>query len=138
MKIEKLYSELENIIKNKDSIFKDSGMYNKFRIFDYGFFPLGLGLLSNDLKISKLDEKNCRVMILGNDFGTLKYLKKCEENKGEASSNSTINNLLTKLNLAPTSTFYTNFHLGVRISGTNTKRDVELKDEYKKMCFDFF
>ena len=138
MKIEKLYSALENITKNKDSIFKNSGMFNKFRTFDYGFFPLGLGLLSNDRRVGKLDEKNYKVMILGNDFGTLKYLKTCEDNKAEASSNSTINNLLTKLNLAPNSTFYTNFHLGVRIQGTNTIREVELKENYKELCFKFF
>lgn len=77
-------------------------------------------------------------MVLGNDFGTDDYLtNKCKGNREQA-SNPTIHNLLTKLKLDTNNTFFTNFYLGVRATGTNTKRLVLLQNAYKDLCFDFF
>lgn len=79
-------------------------------------------------------------MILGNDFGTNEYLKKCIENGNrEKASNPTIRNLLSNLTEDDIkNTFFTNFYLGVREKGTNTKRFQHLTDDYKEFCYAFF
>ena len=138
--INELFTALEAKTRNGSTaqIFKNSGMLNKYRELEYGFFPLGYGILSDDFHAGKTVLSTCKIMVLGNDFGTADYLAdKCKD-KREPPSNPTIKNLLGKLNLDTSSTFFTNFYLGVRLEGTNTKRAVCLEQDYKALCFDFF
>lgn len=138
--ISALVKELENISKLEKNthIFSESGMINKFNALKYGFFPLGQGLLSLNNEIDPPEIENCKIMVVGNDFGTDSYLLKTCKDDREPSSNSTIKNLLGGLKLDPRNTFYTNFYLGVRNGGSNTKRSVEVKPDFKSLCFEFF
>src|SRR5271154_6712448 len=80
MKIKQLFDELEKIKVSTKSDFEKSGMVNRFDEMKYGFFPLGLGILTENNKIkdaSPTDEiEEGGVMVLGNDFGTLEYIEK--------------------------------------------------------------
>lgn len=106
---------------------------------DYGFFPFGTGILIENMDRQEASIEEAGEMILGNDFGTNEYLKKCIENGNrEKASNPTIRNLLSNLTGDIKNTFFTNFYLGVREKGTNTKRFQPLTNDYKEFCCDFF
>lgn len=136
--IKKLFESLKSKTKDSNQHFEESGMINKYQELEFGFFPLGHGVLSNDYKSGKSHFNKCRIMVLGNDFGTLEYLTdKCKDNR-ESTANPTMNNLLKRLKLETADTFFTNFYLGVREEGTNTKRFVPLTQEFKALCYEFF
>jgi hypothetical protein len=135
-KIEDLFIKLKSL-EASTSIFTESGMLNKFGLLDYGFFPLGNGILNLDLK----SNESFNLLILGNDFGTENYLSECQSNHNREFENKypTIRNLKSQLkNIDLRSTFFTNLHLGVRQSGTNIKRVVDLKCDYQDICYNFF
>src|SRR5690606_27535964 len=99
MSVQKLFNVLENHTKNTDDVFKESGMKNKFRELDFGFFPLGNGVLTENFNPANDALETCRIMVLGNDFGTLEYLNTTIPERREKTSNPTIKNLLTLLHL---------------------------------------
>lgn len=137
MTINTLFEALKDHTEGKeDLVFKRSGMSNMFQKLNNGFFPLGPGILAEGSDVNGFNTPG-GIMILGNDFGTLAYLnERCPENS-EHKNNPTIRNL-RKLPLDLNSTFFTNFYLGVRIEGTNTKRVIPLQVDYKQICYDFF
>ena len=97
MDIQTLFETYEVLITNKlgsKKIFTNSGMLNTNKVLDFGFFPLGSGILAdNKSPISKASIEDNGIMILGNDFGTVSYLEtKCKNNK--ENSSKTITNLL--------------------------------------------
>ena len=73
-----LFNELEKIKETSKLDFEISGMVNWFDKMRYGFFPLGLGILTENNKTkgavptTEIEERG--VMVLGNDFGTLSYV----------------------------------------------------------------
>lgn len=145
MKIEQLFSELKKITKGKEPVFTASGMANWYDKMKYGFFPLGFGILTEDItmesKAADVEIEQGGIMILGNDFGTAGYVKDKCNGIGEAKTNKTINNLLDdRVGLKGNNTFFTNFYLGVRThpDATMTKRIEPLTDDYKKICYKFF
>ena len=140
MEIKNLFKEYEKVfsgIPHIDSMFCNSGMTNDFAKLDYGFFPLGSGILTENSKkdIAKID--NCKIMVLGNDFGTREYLKNIKNNK-EKETSPTIRNLIqnTGLGLNTETTFFTNLFMGLRSEGKMTGKK-KLTTEFKKVCFDF-
>jgi hypothetical protein len=76
MKIQQLFNELDVMSKNADPIFEESGMKNLYDRLDFGFFPLGSGILSERSKVDEAEIKENGIMVLGNDFGTLSYVEK--------------------------------------------------------------
>ncbi|MDR3693090.1 hypothetical protein [Mucilaginibacter sp.] len=93
MKIQQLFDELEKIKVSTKSDFEKSGMVNRFDEMKYGFFPLGLGILTENNKIKDTSPTNeieeGGIMVLGNDFGTVTYVekvKKYSEGIGETKS----------------------------------------------------
>jgi hypothetical protein len=156
MKIKQLFDELEKIKVNTKSDFEKSGMVNRFDEMKYGFFPLGLGILTENNKIkdaSPTDEiEEGGVMVLGNDFGTVTYVNdviKYSGGLGEIKSSTIINMLKFIPELKADNIFFTNFYQGIRLDDgrytgtTMTKRMYDckpnkVKDEYKKLCNEFF
>ena len=135
--MESLFRHLSNLSADRTTNlhFQNSGMTNKFNELEYGFFPLGDGILSD----KKQHDSKFKTMVLGNDFGTDTYLTKCINNdRRESEKNPTINNLKKIQELNSQETFFTNFHLGVRKDGTNTKRTNPLTKEFQHLCYDFF
>ncbi len=102
----KLYTEQELEVSQIESMFSDSGLENTYGMLDFGFFPLGSGIFK--VGASTIDEaeiSHCKIMVLGNDFGTKEYIEKqCPENK-EKPGNPTIRNLLKGLELDQETTF---------------------------------
>jgi len=145
MKINQLFEELEKMTKGKDSVFAESGMVNWHDKMKFGFFPLGFGMLTDDItldsKAADIEIAEGGVMVLGNDFGTVGYVKdKCSD-IGEKKTNKTIKNLLDeRVGLNRNNTFFTNFYLGVRThpDATMIKRVEKLYDNYKEVCYNFF
>jgi len=142
MQIKHLFEKLEVASENSNEIFAKSGMINKFNVLEFGFFPLGSGILTEKCETNSANIAEGGVMILGNDFGTKSYLENGCENKRESSNNPTIRNL-AKLGLDKENTFFTNFYLGIRDDvtypkTTNTKRIKPIEKEYASFCFDFF
>ncbi|AHF17581.1 hypothetical protein NIASO_10355 [Niabella soli DSM 19437] len=141
MKPIELIEQYENFCKETNDlgkIFENSGIENKYKKLDFGFFPLGSGVFENPTDFQNAKLKKCKVMVVGNDFGTKKYLVGCiEKGRRESDKNPTIRNLKEKLGLDLSETFFTNLHLGVRKDGTNTKRATPLTDKYKQFCFEF-
>lgn len=145
MDIKTLFETYEVLITNKlgsEKIFTSSGMVNTNKILDFGFFPLGSGILAdNKSQIKKASIEEDGIMILGNDFGTVTYLEtKCKNNREDNSK--TITNLLS-LGLTRDTTFFTNFYLGLRNDNlypgtTMTKRVKKLEQDYKNLCYNFF
>lgn len=145
MEIKTLFEVYKTLITNQENsekFFKDSGMLNISEKLDFGFFPLGSGILNLKSEIARAEIEDNSVMILGNDFGTYTYLsEKCKNNR-ESETNKTIQNLKNlKLNLSQT--FFTNFYLGVRndieiIGTTNTNKIVNYSNEYIQICLNFF
>jgi hypothetical protein len=134
-----LYKQEASKIPQIESVFSNSGLANTYGILDFGFFPLGSGVFKEGgSKIDEAEIRNCEIMVLGNDFGTQKYIDEhCPGNK-EKLSNPTIRNLLNGLELDKETTFFTNLFLGLRMDGTNIKRAVPIQEEYKRFCFAFF
>lgn len=145
MKINELFEVYQTLITNQDNTekyFKDSGMINSSEVLDYGFFPLGSGILNDKSEISKAKIEDNLIMVLGNDFGTVSYLNEKCINKREPETNKTIKNLKS-LGLNTDKTFFTNLFLGVRndrkfIGTTNINKTIKFSKEYKEMCFNFF
>ncbi len=145
MEIKTLFETYEVLIHNKigsTEIFEKSGMVDNYKALDFGFFPLGSGILTkpkSEIKKASIEENG--IMILGNDFGTVTYLEtKCKNNR--ENNSKTINNLL-RLGLNLETTFFTNFYLGLRndqkhLGTTMTKRVVKLQQDYKDLCNNFF
>ena len=145
MDIKTLFETYKILVSNKigsKEIFEKSGMVDKSKILDFGFFPLGSGILTetkSEIKKAAIEENG--TLILGNDFGTITYLEtKCKNNREKNSK--TIDNLL-KLELNLETTFFTNFYLGLRndqkhLGTTMTKRVVKLQQDYKDLCNNFF
>ena len=121
MKAKDIFDLYETIVDG--SILSGSGMENIFKKLEFGFFPLGSGIFSEISEIENAQLSKCKIMVLGNDFGTIKYFKSLKVNR-EKLNNSTIRNLIgpkgLKLNIKET--FFTNFHLGLRKEGSNTMR----------------
>jgi uracil-DNA glycosylase family 4 len=148
MKIEQLFDELKKIKEPSKSDFEISGMVNRFEEMKYGFFPLGLGILTENNKTNEVpttDEiEPGGVMVLGNDFGTVRYVNSYVNNPDKKigeTDGKTIRNLLNEeVGIDKNKTFFTNFYLGVRThpNATMTKRVEELQDKYKEICYKFF
>jgi hypothetical protein len=156
MKIQQLFDELKIITNDKESVFEDSGMINCYNKMQYGFFPLGLGILTENNKIKddpRTDEiEKGGVMVLGNDFGTVSYVKdvlKGSEEVGEIKSPTIKNFLKIVPKINTNKTFFTNFYLGVRLDNgvhegtTMIKRMSDgkinkIKKEYWELCYRFF
>ena len=141
MKIQQLFDALKekSDAENAESIFAESRMINRCKELDYGFFPLGSGILTDRSKVEEAEISESGIMVLGNDFGTVSYIKnKCRDNR-ENKNNSTIRNILS-VGLDIDTTFFTNFYLGLRIGegATMTKRDSPISERYKKFCYEFF
>lgn len=139
MKIQELYNCYEQQIKdtkNVSEIFEKSKMVNEYGILEFGFFPIGSGIFTSNSKIVIAKIENCEIMVLGNDFGTIDYVKtKCSDGK-EQLGNPTIKNLF-QLDLNLEKTFFTNLFLGLRIDGKNTDNKM-VTVEYRNFCFAFF
>ena len=143
MKIKDLFELYKEFIKENpesNQIFADSGMVNDFQKLEKGFFPLGSGILTehSEIEIAEIEEGG--TLVLGNDFGTVSYLKnKCIG--GKEVNSKTIDNL-KKLDLKLENTFFSNLFVGLRDDGNNdgtamTKLVIKRKQEYIDFCFDF-
>lgn len=90
MKIEDLFNELKIITANKEGAFAESGMVNWFGRMQYGFFPLGLGILTDNNKTEDAtgttEIEQCDVMVFGNDFGTISDVERYFGKIGEVDS----------------------------------------------------
>lgn len=139
IRIQELFNKYRDFIPENidiEEIFSQSDMVNIYGKLDFGFFPLGSGVFNKNSKIKNAEITSCKVMVLGNDFGTIDYILDDCPNLQEKRSNKTIYNLL-KLGLNVETTFFTNLFLGLRINGTQTKRYKKLKPEYINFCFNF-
>jgi len=147
MKIKQLFDELEGIKETSKLDFEKSGMINRFNEMKYGFFPLGLGVLTENItmgsKATEIEIEEGGVMVLGNDFGTVTYVNDVitdSDGFGEIKG-TTVRNMKTHIpELFTNKTFFTNFYLGVR-TNKDAKMMVkieELSDGYKTLCYDFF
>jgi hypothetical protein len=147
MKIQLLFDELEKIKETSKLDFEISGMVNRFNEMKYGFFPLGLGILTENNKTNEeplTDEIEVGgVMVLGNDFGTVTYVNdliKDSDGFGEIKGTIVRNMKKHIPELFTNKTFFTNFYLGVR-TNKDAKMMVkieELSDGYKTLYYDFF
>ena len=147
MKIKTLFEAYTQLVTNKANsvtIFENSGMVNDYMKLDFGFFPLGSGILVNENDKSRIEIATIEdggTMVLGNDFGTLTYIEtKCKNNR-EGSSKTIAN--LQNIGLDINTTFFTNFYLGLRNDKlhegtTMTKRIIALRQDYKDLCYNFF
>jgi uracil-DNA glycosylase len=141
MKIQNLFTAYKEQVSKTydiDAIFKESKMVNEYEKLDYGFFPLGSGVLMENKSEAKIAELNpCEIMVLGNDFGHVDYLNICKkENKREKTSNRTIANL-QEIGLNIETTFFTNLHLGVRQKGESMMGSMKHEKRYEEFCLDF-
>ncbi len=130
------YKSQVNETPNVADVFSKSGMVNRVKELDYGFFPLGSGILTKKCKVEEAEIEDRGIMVLGNDFGTCEYLSTKCENKRENEKNPTINNLKT-IGLEIEKTFFSNFFLGLRITGKMCDNRTSLED-YKSFCNKFF
>lgn len=142
MKIQDLFNAYKELMQKNndvDNIFRESKMVNRFEELDYGFFPLGSGVLVENKSEIHIAELNpCEIMVLGNDFGLIDYLNKCKcENNRERKSNRTIANL-HEIGLNIETTFFTNLHLGVRQEGQPMTGSMKHEERYEELCINFF
>lgn len=137
IKINKLFDVYkEHISKTPEveKIFSLSKMSNEYDQLDYGFFPLGHGILKNvNLKRADAEMELGGIMVLGNDFGTIDYLNNIRPDGREKQNNPTIKNLQS-LHITA---FFTNFYMGVRLEGSNTD-PINHDDNFAGFCNDFF
>ncbi len=146
MKIKKLfdaYKQLINETLGAETAFTESGMINEYEKLDYGFFPLGSGVLTDRSKIDEAEIDECKIMVLGNDFGTISYTDNLISNGKRENNSKTIQNLKNKLGVEPETTFFTNFYMGIRDEKnhpgtTMTKLMVKRGKNYKDFCHQFF
>lgn len=153
MNIQKLFDELATLKDKELDDFNPSGLVNRFAEMQYGFFPLGWGKLTNKNKcgggIPDMEIEEGGVMVLGNDFGTVNYVKNDCNSIGEVEGKTVKNLLDEQIGLKLERTFFTNFYLGLRLQegryeGTtmiNRLKDGKvnkLEIEYKALCFNFF
>jgi uracil-DNA glycosylase len=139
MKIIELFNRYNQEIQNSTNVlesFDKSEMTNISAKLKFGFFPLGSGIFSEQSEIEKAEIKKCEIMVLGNDFGTIKYLNKKCINEKEEKTNPTISNLL-QLEMDESTTFYTNLFLGLR-KGEVMVGIKKLETEYLNFCMNFF
>lgn len=139
MKIKCLFDLYKDFIEQNPTSnvsFTESGMVNDYAKLYFGFFPLGSGILTQNSKIDIAEINDCKVMVLGNDFGTVDYVENDCPNNEEKKTNPTLRNLF-ELDLDKDTTFFTNLYLGLRKEGKNTDPKT-LTVEYKKLCFAFF
>lgn len=139
MKIIELFNRYNQEIQNTTNVleaFEKSEMTNISAKLKFGFFPLGSGIFSEQSEIENAEIKKCEIMILGNDFGTIKYLNEKCVNEKEAKTNPTISNLL-QLEMDESTTFYTNLFLGLR-KGEEMVGIKKLETEYLNFCMNFF
>jgi hypothetical protein len=148
LKIQKLFDELEakSNMEGTQKIFGDSKMQNDYDKLDYGFFPLGSGILSGKSKIedAEIDERG--IMVLGNDFGTVSYVQnKCEGGKENNKRSATLRNILS-IGLNTDRTFFTNFYLGLKDDKNNKEATEQvtmlsqkkITNDYQIFCYEFF
>lgn len=137
-KIKQLFQALEQHFKTTEeahNFFSASKMSHRLNELSFGFFPLGNGIMNTGVNEGNPGSENFRVMVLGNDFGTVDYLTKGCPDKREKEKNPTIRNLF-RLNLNPEETFCTNFYMGVRTEGTNVGPKT-VTPEYQRFCSSF-
>lgn len=82
MQIKQLFKELKNASTDV-KVFDNSGMLNEFNKLDYGFFPLGSGILTENSKTEEAEIEEGGIMVLGNDFGTKSYIENECKGKGK-------------------------------------------------------
>jgi hypothetical protein len=156
MKIQLLFDELKSVTAGMETVFAKSGMVNRYDEMKFGFFPLGLGILTENNKVKagqltdEIDEGG--VMVLGNDFGTISYVKGVKQYSTEVgeTNSTTIKNILNFIRpLQTDKTFFTNINLGIRLddgrfNGTTMIKRVcdnnpfRIKHEYSDLCSKFF
>lgn len=139
MKPLELISIYENFCQQTnglDQIFDNSGMINEYKKLDFGFFPLGSGVFKSPSDFENAALPECRVMVLGNDFGSLDYLNNMCIDGRENKNNPTLRNL-NLLKLDENTTFYTNLFMGVRKQNGNTEK-IQHTPDFEKFSFDFF
>lgn len=145
-KIQHLFLEYEkhcSATQNVKELFAGSGMQNIVAKLSMGFFPLGSGIFDENIcNIQDAGINEGGLMIVGNDFGTIKYLLEDCKNNRENINNSTVRNLLS-LGLDLKNTFFTNFYIGLRDTEvhpdmTMTHLSVGRTQEYHSFCYNFF
>ena len=137
MQIEDLFDVYEQQFPKTleiENVFEESKMVNRFNELDYGFFPLGSGILNSKSKTREAEITNCNIMVLGNDFGTQEYIENKCHGKKEKETNSTIYNLFS-LELNKETTFFTNLFMGLR-TGKEMIGTKDMKSAYEKFCLD--
>ena len=119
-----------------DSLFLEAGMVNRFAELDFGFFPLGPGLLANEVTLKTAKIMDCRILVLGNDFGTVSYIEKKCPYRREKYNNPTIKNLRL-LGLNENTTLFSNLFMGLRTTGGNTDPKF-VPPAYRTACLEFY
>jgi hypothetical protein len=121
-----------------DALFEQSKMENRYHELELGFFPMGTGILNytEGAHLEQLDQ--CDLFVLGNDFGNTDYVSKLKDRR-EKKTNPTIRNLISEqgLGLDPSTTFFTNFFMGLRTSDGQTGLKSSVQLAYKQFCLDF-
>lgn len=144
MKISKLFTAYYEQLKstpNSALIFAEAGMTKDAAKLQFGFFPLGSGILTNHSYIEEAALNEGGTMVLGHDFGTVTYVnEKCKDDR--ENNSRTIQNL-SDVGLRMEETFFTNFYLGLRDDSTHdnmkmTKLGVKRTNDYKNFCMAFF
>jgi hypothetical protein len=144
MKITNLFTAYNDQLgstPNSTSIFAEAGMTTASAKLQFGFFPLGSGILTEESLIGDAQIAEAGTMVLGHDFGTVSYVRdKC---KDERENNSRTIQNLQRVGLNIEETFFTNFYLGLRDDTTHadmkmTKLTVKRTNDYKNFCFTFF
>ena len=144
MKISNLFTAYNDQLgstPNSTAIFAEAGMTTASAKLQFGFFPLGSGILTHDSNIAEAQIGEGGTMVLGHDFGTVSYVNdKCKD--GRENNSRTIQNL-SDVGLRMEETFFTNFYLGLRDDSTHdnmkmTKLGVKRTNDYKNFCMAFF
>ena len=143
MKISTLFTAYNNQLSstpNSKEIFAEAGMVTDSAKLQFGFFPLGSGILTNDSGIEAAEINEGGTMVLGHDFGTISYVNdKCKD--GRENNSRTIQNL-ADIGLDIDRTFFTNLYLGLRDDTVQTNvtmtSSIKRTNDYKKFCLEFF
>jgi len=126
--------------KASDAYFEQSGMVNRSAELDYGFFPLGSGVFTTDSEINIAYIPPGGILVIGNDFGTIKYVDGLKHKREE--NNKTVLNVLG-LGIEPETAFFSNYYMGLRddvhIKGVkNTQKVIAFVSEFEALCHHFF
>ena len=104
------------------------------------FFPGGLGLWLDEPTLNKLTD--FRIMIVGQDFNSLKVYQRAFDGATEVDSSPTWRNLLKilgKANIHKSSCFFTNFFMGLRRAPPEKGKFPGAKDGlFTQRCHHFF